>query len=100
MSFTQWKMYITSNVATVKDVFGVYELSDSSTDLSKIIYIGRGRVLTELKKYLNESCTKEALYFRYEQTSSDERAKERERALLREFKDKYGRLPKCNERIG
>ena len=100
MSFTQWKMYITSNVATVKDVFGVYELSDSSTDLSKITYIGRGRVLTELKKYLNESCTKEALYFRYEQTSSDERAKERERALLREFKDKYGRLPKCNERIG
>lgn len=100
MSFTEWEIYVSSNVANVKDVFGVYELSKSRYELSEIIYIGRGRILTELKKYLTESCTRGAAYFRYEQTSSDERAKERERALLQEFKDNFGRLPKCNERIG
>jgi len=31
---------------------------------------------------------------------SDQRAQERERALLREFENEYGRLPKCNQRVG
>ena len=100
MSFTEWKVYIEANITSVEDVFGVFELSNSKTDLSQITYIGRGRILDELKRYLHEPCTSPSVYFRYEATYSDERAKERERALLQEFKDKYGRLPKCNERIG
>jgi len=98
VSFTEWKIYISANVKSVDDVFGVFELSTSTTDLSKITYIGRGRLRAELKRYTLDPCTWTSLFFRYEQTSSDERA--RERALLREFKEKYGHLPKCNERIG
>jgi len=100
VTFTEWKIYIEANVTSVENVYGVYELSNSKTDLSKITYIGRGKIRDELMRYLDEPCTKSSVYFRYEQTSSDERAQERERALLREFKEKYGRLPKCNERIG
>ena len=100
MSFSEWEIYVSSNVAKVKDVLGVYELSKSRYELSEITYIGHGQILTELKKYLNEPGTREAAYFRYEQTSSDEQAKEREKTLLQEFKDKFGHLPKFNKRIG
>ena len=100
MSFSEWKVYINKNVDEVPDVFGVYETSDNKTDLSQITYIGRGRILTELKKYHDDPCIGPSTYFRYEQTSSDERAQERERALLREFEEKYGHLPRCNKRIG
>jgi len=100
MSFSSWAIYITSNVEKVDDVIGVYELSDSTTDMSRITYIGRGMLRTELKRYLEDSCTKPSTYFRYEKLFSDQRAQERERALLREFENEYGRLPKCNQRVG
>ena len=100
MTFTSWKAYIEANVDKVPDVFGVFETSNSTTDFCNITYIGRGRIRTELKRYLKDSCIGPSIYFRYEQTSSDERARERERALLTEFEEKCGRLPKCNKRIG
>ena len=100
MSFTSWQVYIESNVKKVDDVIGVYELSNSKTDMSAITYIGRGKLRTELLRYLKEPCTGPSTYFRYEVLNSDERAQQRERALLKEFEDKYKRLPKCNQRIG
>ena len=100
MAFTNWEIYTQANVKKVSDVFGVFETSNSKTDFCKITYIGRGRIRTELMRYLKDSCIGPSTYFRYEQTSSDERAQERERALLREFEEKCDRLPKCNKRIG
>ena len=100
MTFTKWEIYKKPNVGLVENVYGVFELSRSMTDMSRMTYIGRGKLRDELWRYLNEPCTGSSLFFRYEQTSSDERAQERERALLREFKEKYGSLPECNERIG
>lgn len=101
MVFSNWAVYIEENVKKVDDVFGVYQLSNSKTVESQIRYIGRGKLRTELLRYVHgDECKSPSVYFRYEKTYSDERAQERERALLREFQRKYGRLPECNQRIG
>ena len=99
MAFSYWKVYLKLNIKDVGDVIGVYELSNSSWDMSKMKYIGHGKLRTELLRYLKEPYTSTSTYFRYEALYSNQRAQERERALLREFKKKYGRLPECNERI-
>ena len=100
MVFSRWAFYVKRNI-TVEDVSGVYELSNSRSDESEITYIGRGKLRTELLRYeIGDSCKSPSMYFRYEKTESDEGAQQREKALLQEFENKYGRLPKCNHRIG
>jgi hypothetical protein len=100
MPFTDWKVYIKANVDEVPDVYGVYETSNSKTDSSQITYIGCGEIHNELSHHLNDSCVGPSTYFRYEQTFFDKIAQARERALLQEFREKHGRLPICNIRIG
>jgi len=100
MPFTDWKVYIKANVDAVPDVFGVYETSNSTIDSSQITYIGCGEIRKELRHQLRDSCVGSSTYFRYEQSFFDKIAQARERALLQEFREKYGCLPICNERIG
>mgnify|MGYP006910663195 CR=1 FL=1 len=80
-------------------MFEVFELGDSARN---VIYIGRGRIRGELRRYKRskDSCKMQARAFRYEQMPSDVRARQRERALLNEYVEKHGKLPRCNKRIG
>ena len=99
LTFTVWQSYMPTTIQEVHDVIGVYELSDSKLDPSQITYIGSGKLRTELKKYLRETCTGFSIYFRYETFNSFRLAQEKERFLLCEFKENFGRLPRCNRLI-
>jgi hypothetical protein len=79
---------------------GVYALYDGDTT----IYFGRAagagvtiRVRLQAHKRGDEGrCTQSATHYRREVT---EAAVSREKELLQEYLDKYGRLPRCNEAI-
>lgn len=95
----RWSNFNWEKLDEVPDVYGDFELADSG---KKVIYIGEGRIRDELTNYkrCDDTCKMKARKFRFEQMRSKERAEQRERALLREYKKKHGRLPKCNRRIG
>jgi len=97
MVFSDWAYYTTRHVR-VDDVYGVYQLSTSRKDEAQITYIGYGRLRSELLEYiLGDPCRSPSMYFRYEKTHSEEEAEKRAEELLREFEERYGRLPKCNQ---
>ena len=95
----RWSRFRWDKLDEVPNVFGVYELAD---DNDYIIYIGSGRLRNRLQywKSSNDPCITQARKFRYEELYSDERCRQRERALLNEYKREHGRLPRCNERKG
>lgn len=95
--FSDWAYYTTRHVE-VEDVYGVYQLSISRKDESHITYIGWGRLRSELLEHiLGDPCRSPSMYFRYEKASGEEEAERRAGELLREFEERYGRPPKCNE---
>lgn len=92
--FMRWIPFTKENVRRVLDVYGAYELANANKE---VIYIGcgklRSRLLTHFKDIVGVA------YFRYEKTGSQERAKQRERMLLRKYLSTHGgKLPKFNER--
>ena len=95
----RWSMFTLYSLNVVPNVFGVYELADGR-DI--VIYIGSGKLHDRLThwKSSDDPCIRQARKFRYEELYADERCRQRERALQREFKKKHGRLPRCNERTG
>ena len=96
MVFSEWAFYTKKHVE-VNDVYGVYQLSISRKDESEITYIGHGKLRNELLKYiLGDKFRSLSIYFRYKITYDDEKAEELKNILLREYKEKYGQLPKCN----
>lgn len=95
----RWSRFTWNRLDEVPNVLGVYELAD---DNDYIIYIGSGKLRDRLAhwKSSNDSCKLQARKFRFEELYSDERCRQRERALLREYEREHGKLPRCNERIG
>jgi len=94
--FSDWAYYTKKHV-NVDDVYGVYQLSMSRKDESHITYVGHGKLRGELLKFiLGDKCKSPSMYFRYERTDNELKAEELKKVLLREYKEKYGRLPKCN----
>lgn len=91
----KWSIFSEENVKSVPSVYGVYELADSK---KSIIYIGQGKLQERLMDHLNN--IKKAKYFRFEQIRSKEKAEQREKALLREYRENHGHLPNYNERMG
>ena len=95
----RWSRFDEKTLENVPSVYGVYELGNR---LRNVIYIGSGILDERLRSHFRSRnpCFQKAYYFRYEPTYGGERARSRERALLREYKRRYGELPLCNERIG
>lgn len=88
----QWSTY---KELDIPNQVGVYELGWSKN----VVYIGKGDIANRIACHDR----KEKVNFhqiRYEITNCRQRAGERERAELRNFKEKKGRLPKYNFRIG
>jgi hypothetical protein len=94
----RWSKFTLHNLYHVPNVFGVYELAD----YNEVIYIGSGKLRDRLKHWKSSSdpCIRKSRKYRYEEIYSDERCRQRERALLAKFRRRHGRLPKCNERLG
>jgi hypothetical protein len=88
-------------VDSASDTAGVYTLFDGST----IIYYGRAQggtvtIRSRLQSHLGGyegSCTQSATHFSAEPCTNPVR---REEELLNAFKRTYGRLPRCNSRVG
>ena len=86
------------NISLAPDQMGVYALYQDG----ELIYYGMATTsirdrLRSHKRGTEGPCTMAATHFNTEVTS---RPKERERELLEEFQRQYGRMPRCNERIG
>jgi len=90
-----------TNVNNAPDKAGVYALYDGST----VIYYGRAQggtvtIRSRLQSHLSGSegsCTKSATNFNSELASNPIT---REEELLISHKRAYGKLPRCNERVG
>ncbi|WP_206203928.1 hypothetical protein [Thermococcus sp. GR4] len=96
--FKPWTRFTKQNVQKVSEVYGVYEIANAAKET---IYIGSGKLRSRLLAHFPRAPDPivGASYFRYEKTGSLERARQRERALLKEYKRKHGKLPKFNQKI-
>jgi hypothetical protein len=97
----KWSDYTKYNVSGEPDTFGVYEIAHYRTD--EVLYIGEGRIQSRLRAHFPDGHRAHenvvgADVYRYEETGSKLRARQRQNVLLREFKHDYGRLPKYNQR--
>ena len=92
-----WYSYITREIKKAPISDGVYALYQGS----EIIYYGKGEGFNGIRGRLEAhkagyegSCTMNADYFNYEICSNPAK---RERELLQEYKNKNGKLPRCND---
>ena len=95
----KWSAFTKDNVSFTQDGYGVYELGDTN---GEVHYIGQGRINPRLNSHFVSGShpipgTKS---FRHEYTGSQERAEQRERALLQGYEGQHGKLPKYNHKIG
>lgn len=91
------------NVNKVQEKPAKYELYDESRTL---LYIGSSGNLSErFKGYLatnfdNDPCKQRTRSYKREYVSSEAEAKRLEEENLKGYRQRYDRLPPCNERIG
>ena len=90
--FRPWVRFTKQNVQKVPDAYGVHEIANAAKGT---IYIGSGKLRSRLLAHFPRAPDPivGASYFRYEKTGSLERARQRERALLREYYHKHGNCP-------
>ena len=93
----KWSSFTKANSRGETDNYGVYELG-SSTD--SVHYIGEGHVKSRLLAHFADGSTPipGTKSYRVEYTGSKVRCVQRQNALLNEFKKRYGKLPKYNQR--
>lgn len=91
-------LFTAGNLGSAPDRPGVYGLYQDGVTT----YYGRALVSirTRLISHYNGTegrCTQQASHFNWELCADPPR---REEGLLREHRQRYGRLPRCNERVG
>lgn len=88
------------NLARVPLRAGIYALYQGGT----LIYIGRAQgggstIRSRLQSHKagrDGPCTRQFTHYKYETTRADVT---RERELLREYRQRHNRLPRCNDRM-
>jgi len=94
----RWSKYTKDHVRDVPNIYGTYELADGDQN---VVYIGEGKLYDRLTAHFAKGGSDPipaVSYFRYEETRSKQRAEQKQNALLLEFKRKYGKLPKYNQK--
>ena len=89
------QMFIPAYISRAPETPGVFALNDGF----EIIYYGSAEdsIRDRLMDHFNGSdgpCTQKAIWFLYETISSP---LEKEKELLAEFQQDFGRLPECND---
>lgn len=95
LSWSEWKYFNKDNIEKVPEESGVYQF-DTQTET---LYIGktdnlRRRLMEHLNS--NDACIQKTKFFKYLVTTSPERTED---ALLKDYKQRHGKLPECNEKI-
>jgi len=98
LSWSMWYDYTTDSADTnAPAAFGVYELGDNQRNT---LYYGSGNIRSRLLEHMRKREYPLTRYFRYERTESEERALEREEALLDEYIKRFGKPPTYAWRLG
>lgn len=90
----RWIDFNEENVKQVPNAYGVYQFADENKE---IVYIGEGKLKHNISVYLEESNTKTNIsYFRYRENDSKRSSKQRQNIILKDYKEKHGKLPEFN----
>lgn len=90
----RWIDFNEENVKQVPNAYGVYQFADENKE---IVYIGEGKLKHNISAYLEESNTKKNIvYFRYRENDSKRSSKQRQNIILKDYKEKHGKLPEFN----
>lgn len=103
----RWSSYTRKNAQTEPDTFGVYEIGD--IDTGAILYIGEGNIRNGLLAHTPDGGRKKHVSvfgssivgnygYRYETTTTKEKAKQLQAKYLKLFKKTYGSLPRFNQK--
>jgi predicted GIY-YIG superfamily endonuclease len=93
----KWEYYSNHFVGYDPDKLGVYELDDKDKNT---VYYGSGNIKSRLLDHLNKRECPLTRYYRFELFTTEVECRRREEELLKEYKQRHGKLPMYNERIG
>ena len=91
----RWIDFNEENIKQLPNAYGVYQLADNKKE---IIYIGEGKLKHNLLIHLldNSNGITSTVYFRYRENDSKRSSKQRQNILLREYREKHGKMPEFN----
>lgn len=103
----KWSNYTRKNASAEPENYGVYEIGDIET--GAILYIGEGNIRSGLLAHTPDGGKNKhvsifgtsivGLYgYRFEVSDSREKAKLRQKELLKDFKKTYHSLPRFNQK--
>lgn len=103
----RWSKYTIKNASSEPDTFGIYEIGDIET--GAILYIGEGHIRSGLLAHSPDGGKKKhvsifgtsivGIYgYRFELTKTKEKARQRQKELLSDFKRNFGSLPRFNQK--
>jgi hypothetical protein len=103
----RWSNYTKKNASSEPSKYGIYEIGDIET--GAILYIGEGNIRAGLLAHTPDGGRNKhvsifgtsivGLYgYRFELTATKEKAKQRQKELLKDFKKTYGSLPRFNQK--
>lgn len=88
----RWIDFNEENVKALPNAYGVYQFADENKD---IIYIGEGKLKHNVSAYLIDESAN-ITYFRFRENDSKRSSKQRQSILLKEYRQKNGKIPKLN----
>jgi excinuclease UvrABC nuclease subunit len=90
----RWIDFNEENVKQIPNAYGVYQFADENKE---ILYIGEGKLKHNISIYLEESNTKTNItYFRYRENDIKRSSKQRQSIVLKDYREKHGKLPEFN----
>ncbi|MGB9978497.1 DUF7508 domain-containing protein [Methanobacterium sp.] len=90
----RWMDFNEDNLKQLPNSYGVYQLAN---DKKEIIYIGDGKLKHNISMHSSDKDAVESIvYFRYRENDSKKSSKQRKNILLKEYREKNGKMPEFN----
>ena len=90
----RWMDFNEDNIKQLPNLYGVYQFAN---DKKEIIYINDGKLKHNISAYFSDKDAVESIvYFRYRENDSKKSSKQRKNILLKEYKEKNGKMPELN----
>lgn len=90
----RWIDFNEENVKQLPNSYGVYQFAN---DKKEIVYIGDGKLKHHISLHFSDKeATENIVYFRYRENDSKKSSKLRKNILLKEYREKNGKMPEFN----